>query len=154
MDAHALRRQGWTISAIARHLGRGRKTIHAPYGTRNVAVETRTASLVERGMSMPVAEQVATEQNETMGRAVLALYRSAAQPVMAELGHHLEQASQRPGLALIAAEDHMVGTDLQRRRAARRAGARVATLEGLGHWCMTQDPARGARALTAFWAQC
>ncbi|WP_326607851.1 hypothetical protein [Streptomyces sp. NBC_01800] len=29
MDAHALRRQRWTISAIARHLGRDRKTIRA-----------------------------------------------------------------------------------------------------------------------------
>ncbi|MEY9873297.1 transposase [Streptacidiphilus sp. MAP12-33] len=29
LDAHALRRQGWTISAIARHLGRDRKTIRA-----------------------------------------------------------------------------------------------------------------------------
>ncbi|WP_228456102.1 terminase gpP N-terminus-related DNA-binding protein [Streptomyces durbertensis] len=27
VDAHALRRQGWKISAIARHLGRDRKTI-------------------------------------------------------------------------------------------------------------------------------
>ncbi|CAM5743677.1 hypothetical protein SALBM311S_11241 [Streptomyces alboniger] len=118
------------------------------------AVEKRAASLVERGMSRPVAEQVAVAQDETMGRAVIALYRSAAQPVMAELGHHLEQATQKPGLAMIATEDHMVGTDRQRRRAARRAGARVETLDGLGHWWMTQDPARGARALAAFWAQC
>lgn len=29
IDAHALRKQGWTISAIARHLGRDRKTIRA-----------------------------------------------------------------------------------------------------------------------------
>ena len=29
IDAHALARQGWTISAIARHLGRDRKTIRA-----------------------------------------------------------------------------------------------------------------------------
>ena len=29
MNAHALRRQGWTIAAIARHLGRDRKTIRA-----------------------------------------------------------------------------------------------------------------------------
>jgi predicted transcriptional regulator len=29
IDAHALHRQGWTISAIARHLGRDRKTIRA-----------------------------------------------------------------------------------------------------------------------------
>jgi hypothetical protein len=61
---------------------------------------------------------------------VLALYRSAAQPAMAELGRHLERASQRPGLALLATENHMVGTDRQRRRAVRRAGARVETLDG------------------------
>ena len=29
IDVHALRRQGWTIFAIARHLGRDRKTIRA-----------------------------------------------------------------------------------------------------------------------------
>ena len=29
VEAHALRKQGWTISAIARHLGRDRKTIRA-----------------------------------------------------------------------------------------------------------------------------
>lgn len=29
IDAHALRTRGWTISAIARHLGRDRKTIRA-----------------------------------------------------------------------------------------------------------------------------
>jgi transposase len=29
IDVHALRRQGWTISAIARHLGKDRKTIRA-----------------------------------------------------------------------------------------------------------------------------
>lgn len=29
VDAHALRRQGWTISAIARHLGHDRKTVRA-----------------------------------------------------------------------------------------------------------------------------
>ncbi|MFD6190355.1 hypothetical protein [Streptomyces sp. NPDC060275] len=35
LDAHALRRQGWSISAIARHLGRDRKTVRAyPSGER------------------------------------------------------------------------------------------------------------------------
>ena len=29
VDAHALRKRGWTISAIARHLGHDRKTIRA-----------------------------------------------------------------------------------------------------------------------------
>ena len=38
IDVHALRRQGWTISAIARHLGRDRKTIRAYLGGRQAGV--------------------------------------------------------------------------------------------------------------------
>ncbi len=37
IDAHALRRQGWTISAIARHLGRDRKTIRTYLAGARVA---------------------------------------------------------------------------------------------------------------------
>lgn len=29
VDIHALRRRGWSISAIARHVGRDRKTVRA-----------------------------------------------------------------------------------------------------------------------------
>ncbi|MEU5542979.1 alpha/beta hydrolase [Streptomyces sioyaensis] len=119
-----------------------------PFGA-DLAV--RVSKLVGLGMSEPVARRVAQGQDEAMGRAAYALYRSAAQPVMAELGRNLERAAQRPGLALLATEDRMVGTLAQRYRAARRAGARTATLHGLGHWWMTQDPGRGARVLTDFW---
>ena len=38
IDVHALRRQGWTISAIARHLGRDRKTIRAYLDGRQAGV--------------------------------------------------------------------------------------------------------------------
>lgn len=41
VDAHALRRQGWTISAIARHLGRDRKTIRAYLNGEHVPGERR-----------------------------------------------------------------------------------------------------------------
>lgn len=41
VDAHALRRQGWTISAIARHLGRDRKTIRAYLNGERVAGQRR-----------------------------------------------------------------------------------------------------------------
>jgi transposase len=41
IDAHALRRQGWTISAIARHLKRDRKTIRAYLAGERVAGERR-----------------------------------------------------------------------------------------------------------------
>jgi Putative ATPase subunit of terminase (gpP-like) len=44
VQAHALRRQGWTISAIARHLGRDRKTIRAYLrGERTAGVRIRRA---------------------------------------------------------------------------------------------------------------
>jgi pimeloyl-ACP methyl ester carboxylesterase len=129
--------------------GIGEAEVKARFGA---PVGERVAILVERGMGEVVAEQVAEGQDETMGRALLALYASAAQPVMAELGRGLERAAQRPGLALLATEDHVGGTVEQRRRAARRAGARVEILDGLGHWWMTHDPGRGARVLTGFWA--
>jgi hypothetical protein len=37
-------------------------------------------------------------------------------------------------------------------RAAARADARTAALDGLGHWWMLQDPARAATVLREFWA--
>lgn len=44
MEATALREQGWTISAIARHLGRDRKTIRAYLnGERVAGARKRTA---------------------------------------------------------------------------------------------------------------
>ena len=42
IDAHALHKQGWTIAAIARHLGRDRKTIRAHLaGQRTAGVRAR-----------------------------------------------------------------------------------------------------------------
>ena len=43
VDAHALHRGGWTISAIARHLGHDRKTIRAYLQGGRVAGERRRA---------------------------------------------------------------------------------------------------------------
>jgi pimeloyl-ACP methyl ester carboxylesterase len=115
-------------------------------------VEQRTATLIERGMGENVASQVAEGQNEDMGRAVLAIYRSAGRPGTAGGGLELERAAVRPGLAVLATADTVVGTEEQRRRTAARAGARIEVLDGLGHWWMSQDPARSASALAAFWA--
>ena len=45
IDVHALRRQGWTITAIARHLGRDRKTIRTYLaGNRQAGVRARTVA--------------------------------------------------------------------------------------------------------------
>jgi pimeloyl-ACP methyl ester carboxylesterase len=115
-------------------------------------VADKVAQLVGRGITGPVAELIAPAQNETMAKAILALYRSNIQPAMANFGRLLPDAARRPGLAVLAAEDTLVGSDAQRRASAALAGARVETLDGLGHWWMVQDPARGARMLTEFWA--
>jgi len=118
-----------------------------------VAAPTATlaAGYVQRGMSPAVAQRVAAGFDQTMADCILKLYRSAAQPALAELGAGLEAAAARPGLSIQASDDHMVGTDEQRRRSAARAGARVEVLDGLGHWWMTQDPHRGAAVLAKFW---
>jgi pimeloyl-ACP methyl ester carboxylesterase len=87
-----------------------------------------------------------------MGRCILALYRSAKQPKMAEWGDELAGAERRPGLVVIATEDHYTGGEALARRSAERFGAQVAVLEGLGHWWMLQDPARGAAVLRDFFA--
>lgn len=115
------------------------------------SVEERAAQLASLGIAGEVAERLAAGFDETMGRCILALYRSAAQPKMAQLGQDLGAAAQRPGLHLRATEDHFVGTEEMQRRQAARAGARIEVLDGSGHWWMVQDPARGAAALTRFW---
>jgi pimeloyl-ACP methyl ester carboxylesterase len=115
-------------------------------------VADRAAALVKKGMHEDVAPLVAEGQNAAMGACILRLYRDAAQPAMARLGRDLERAAARPGLSIMATEDHLVGTDEQRRRASARAGAQIAELEGLGHWWFTQDPQRGAAAINRFWA--
>ena len=115
-------------------------------------VEDRAGRMRELGIPGDVAVQLAEGQGPEMGRCILALYRSAAQPVLAQAGESLPSAAARPGLAISPTEDHYVGSLEGRRRAARKAGARVVELHGLAHWWMLQDPARGAAMLTQFWS--
>jgi hypothetical protein len=102
-------------------------------------------------MDPRVARRVAVGFDEAMADSILRLYRSAVQPVMAELGADLEKAAVVPGLALIPTEDHMTGPVGDVQSAAARSGAHVTLLDGLGHWWMTQAPERGAAALNQFW---
>jgi pimeloyl-ACP methyl ester carboxylesterase len=111
----------------------------------------RAERMEQLGIGHAEALQIAGAQGEDMKQAILALYRSAAQPAMAELGEGLSALAVRPGLALLATADPFGGSEELRRRAAERAGAEVAVLDGLGHWWMAEDPARAARVLVAFW---
>ncbi|MGO9927657.1 MAG: alpha/beta fold hydrolase [Mycobacterium sp.] len=114
-------------------------------------VGDRADRMAALGIPMDIAASIAMAQGPEMGRAILSLYRSARQPAMAEAGRALGNAAARPGLSLLATEDPYLGPAENRRRAADRAGARTEVLDGLGHWWMLQDPARGAEALTRFW---
>jgi pimeloyl-ACP methyl ester carboxylesterase len=114
-------------------------------------VQDRAEQMHALGIPLDIATEIAAAQGPEMGRAILLLYRSARQPAMVEAGRSLPAPAARPGLSFLATEDHYVGSDELRRRAAERAGARTEVLEGLGHWWMVQDPARGAAALNRFW---
>ncbi|MGV0717845.1 alpha/beta hydrolase [Mycolicibacterium sp. XJ662] len=113
--------------------------------------QDRAERMAALGIPMDIALKIAPAQGPEMGQAILRLYRSARQPAMAEAGRDLENAAAKPGLSLLATEDPYIGSDDNRRWAADRAGARTEVLEGLGHWWMVQDPARGAAVLTRFW---
>ncbi|NEK24943.1 alpha/beta fold hydrolase [Sulfitobacter sp. JBTF-M27] len=104
------------------------------------------------GMTRAVARKVLAARSPEMGRAILALYRSAAQPVMRDIGMQITKAAVRPGLALIPTEDHYCGGETLTRRSAERVGAQIAVLEGAGHWWMCQQPKEAAKAINRFLA--
>ena len=82
---------------------------------------------------------------------VLALYRSAVQPRMTEWAdEYAEVADRPPTLVVIALDDHHTGGEVLARRTADKWGAEVAVLDGLGHWWMMQDAARGAEMLRTY----
>lgn len=127
--------------------GDGEKSLEA---MTSLPVADRAAAFQALGMTEEVAKAVAPAVNEDMAGCILALYRSAAQPAMAEFGKRLGEAAGRPGLVIIPTEDHYTGGEARARWAADQAGAEVAVLDGLGHWWMVQDPSRGAETLRRF----
>ncbi len=115
--------------------------------------EERAAFLVDHGMDPSIAARVAAGFDAAMGACILRLYRSRLPADLAGTSADLGALAARPGLAILASADVLVGTAEQRRRSAARAGAAVAELPGLGHWWMTQEDGRpAAEALTAFWS--
>ncbi len=111
-------------------------------------VSNTFAQIATVGMTADIAADVWRAHGPEMGRAILALYRSAPRP--ADVGR-LENAAARPGLSVLCPADTFVGSDEIRRRAADRAGARTAVLDGLGHYWMIEDPANSAAVLSEFW---
>ena len=127
--------------------GEGEENLRELFGG---SVDDRAARMNDFGIPGSAARKIAAAQGTEMARAILALYRSTAQPILAAIGRDLPAAAARPGLAIIATKDEAVGSLDQRRRGAERARAQIDVLDGLGHWWMLEDPARGARGLNGF----
>ena len=87
-----------------------------------------------------------------MESCVLSLYRSAAQPEIAQLVKWLKDSESRPGLVLIASEDPYTGTTEICVSVAAAIGADIFTLEGLGHWWMFEGAPLAADALIKHWS--
>ncbi len=125
----------------------GEQTIE---GMVSASLEDRTALFASMGVSPEIASALAAGVDEQMGRCILALYRDAAQPALAEMGKRVFAAERRPGLVITATSDPYVSTQLGS-EVATRLGADELRLDGLGHWWMTEDPASAATGLAEFW---
>jgi len=120
---------------------------------RTVAAPAAVRADRFRSLGMGAAsDRVAAAIDADMGRCILSLYRSGAQPSMANWGRDLPAAAKRPGLVIVPTEDQYTGGEAMALRAAARAGARSVVLQGRGHWWMCEDPALGARVLNEFFA--
>lgn len=121
-------------------------------GTLAAPRSDRIALLEGAGVASEQAAAFTDALDEEMGRCMLALYRSAAQPAMVEWGRDVSRAAERPGLVLSPTADPFTGGSGFSSEMAGRLGARHEELDGLGHWWMLEDPARGAAVLEAFWS--
>lgn len=112
-------------------------------------VEERAVIFETFGVPTERAVKLAGWVDEQMAACILSLYRSAVD-VGQEWGPDFHDIGV-PGIVLLPSEDPFLSAE-GARSAARRAGVEIAELEGLGHWWMLQDPARGAALLGDFWA--
>lgn len=110
------------------------------------------AGLAAAGMGTTAATAVAAALNEEMGACVLALYRSATQPYLQDLGARLvAHPPSVPGLVIIPTDDPYAGSVDQAHEVTQLLGATSCTLVGRGHWWMVGDPGEIADALVAHW---
>jgi len=102
----------------------------------------RAQTFVRFGVPLEKARDLAGRIDQTMGEVILALYRSAVN-VGVEWAPAVAQI-KTPGLAVLSELDPFVKAD-RWEDSARRSGATIARLEGLGHWWPLQDAARTAK---------
>ncbi|MBU3689269.1 MAG: alpha/beta hydrolase [Acidimicrobiales bacterium mtb01] len=122
-------------------------------GLVSLPVADKTAAFAALGMTESIAAEVASWVDDTMGRCILALYRSAAQPAMRELGDRLASRPPGRGAVIVPTADPYPGTPAMAREVASRLGATTIELADRGHWWMIEAPEAAAAALVAFWKE-
>ncbi len=120
-------------------------------GMTDASVDERIALFTGLGIPDGMAPDLAAGLTPGMGRCILGLYRSGAQPAMGELGARVVAADRPPGLVIDATEETYVDRTLSLDM-ADRLGADVLTLEGRTHWWMAADVDPVADALVDFWS--
>ena len=105
-----------------------------------------------QGVTPTVAALIKSHVNDDMARCILALYRSAAQPALANVGKLFTTAAPPNGLAIIAPNDHFAGTVEVMNQVAKSVNATTATINDAGHWWMCSHPEQAASILIEHWA--
>jgi pimeloyl-ACP methyl ester carboxylesterase len=95
--------------------------------------------------------RIEAAMDETMGRSILDLYRSATPNIFADWGEDMSRPTSAAGLVLRATAD--VSDDpVRSAEMAANLGADTAELDGSGHWWMMKDPDSAVAVLQKFWS--
>jgi pimeloyl-ACP methyl ester carboxylesterase len=118
-------------------------------GIRALPLDAQAETFVPMGVPKDDALAMVEANDETTVDCILKLYRSAVD-VKTQWGPSLGKAPA-PGLVLLPTDDPF-NDEGRVRRVAERAGARVETFDGVGHFWPYQAPEQGAARLRDFWA--
>jgi pimeloyl-ACP methyl ester carboxylesterase len=120
-------------------------------GITEASADDKVALFTGLGIPGDLASELAAGLNAEMGRCILRLYRTGAQPAVGELGARLAAMELPPGLVIDAELDVYIQSVLSN-DIARQLGADVLRLDGRGHWWMVDDVDPVADSLVAFWS--
>ena len=113
-----------------------------------LSTDERAGVFLAFGVPQDDAMAMGAAIDATMAGCILDLYRSATS-VQDDWGPDFVDIP-KPGMVVVPGDDPFLDAE-GRTRAAQRAGARTARLDGVGHWWMAQDPAAAAAMLESFW---
>ncbi len=119
-------------------------------GMTGGSVEDRTAIFTGLGLPEDIAGELGAAADATMGRCILRLYRTGAQPMVGDLGDRLAGMELPPGIVIDPELDAYVPTE-QSNEVAERLGVGTLPIPGRGHWWMVSDVDGIAGELIAFW---